>query len=484
MHQNLGVGHFFLRNAFQREFQYEEQFRDDDDYFDMENLQSDGQECSKQPDYFVPEDTFISLPDWSEALFAVGNIIVLISAICGNIGSLLILYKSQMSKRSTKQFLASLAMCDLILALTSPTVDLSQILSRYQSWIFGGFLCKVIPFIQTTVVMGVALFLVVIAAERYMYVVRALSPNVSQSPWRDIFASVVVAAVWIWSILVALPNLWYYEHKSFWTYVVVNGQPVRPRNETCSKFYYICARTTFDEYNVAYYSSLGLAILVPTIAFLFCYVSIIIFVRRHVVTLGQRVGSETRIARNRKTLRLILGLIFLNIVCRLPVWTFVVVTNIKETPANRLTLLLMYSFHLLSNVNSLINPFVYAIFNDSIRTTRNSGIAGRDGGGGVAGSGGGGAGSTCHESRGGFGNCCSWITSCCYHQIKATSVEYFLERKVKNNYDFTKNNSKFIPSVSTQRFNLSADQRNEFAVTPTMPKLSSNNNNNENVSTA
>lgn len=43
MHQNLGVGHFFLRNAFQREFQYEEQFRDDDDYFDMENLQSDGQ---------------------------------------------------------------------------------------------------------------------------------------------------------------------------------------------------------------------------------------------------------------------------------------------------------------------------------------------------------------------------------------------------------------------------------------------------------
>lgn len=162
--------------------------------------------------------------------------------------------------------------------------------------------------------------------------------------------------------VVALPNLWYYEHKSFWTYVVVNGQPVRPRNETCSKFYYICARTTFDEYNVAYYSSLGLAILVPTIAFLFCYVSIIIFVRRHVVTLGQRVGSETRIARNRKTLRLILGLIFLNIVCRLPVWTFVVVTNIKETPANRLTLLLMYSFHLLSNVNSLINPFVYAIF--------------------------------------------------------------------------------------------------------------------------
>lgn len=139
----------------------------------------------------------------------------------------------------------------------------------------------------------------------------------------------------------------------------------------------------------------------------------------------------------------------------------------------------------MSQLVTIFFTILYLLFqNDSIRTTRNSGIAGRDGGGGVAGSGGGGAGSTCHESRGGFGNCCSWITSCCYHQIKATSVEYFLERKVKNNYDFTKNNSKFIPSVSTQRFNLSADQRNEFAVTPTMPKLSSNNNNNENVSTA
>lgn len=99
--------------------------------------------------------------------------------------------------------------------------------------------------------------------------------------------------------------------------------------------------------NIAYYSFLGMAILIPTICFLFCYISIIIFVRRHVNVMSasitttttatfpsQSPGPEQRIARNKKTLRLILGLIFLNLTCRLPVWLFVVITNIKVPTGN------------------------------------------------------------------------------------------------------------------------------------------------------
>lgn len=115
---------------------------------------------------------------------------------------------------------------------------------------------------------------------------------------------------------------------------------------------------------------------------------------------------------------------------------------------------MLYGFHLLSNVNCLINPFVYAIFNDSIRSTRGRGPNC-------------GGGPTPHRDR---ASCCNFMSwSCCYHKIKASSVEYFLERRGKqNNYDFTtKNNSKFLPSISTQRFNLS--DKNEFAT----PKLSS-----------
>lgn len=246
--------------------------------------------------------------------------------------------------------------------------------------------------------------------------------------------------------------MWYYDHKSFWTYIIVDGELERPRNETC-KNYYICSRTTFDSYNIAYYSVLGLAILIPTIAFLYCYFSIIFFVRRHmavmsanntIVNTDNNNGNENRAARNKRTLKLILALIFLNLLCRTPVWTFAVVTNLKETETNKLTLFLFYGFHLLSNLNSMVNPFVYAIFNDSIRSTRHSACGG---------------GATITRDGDGSG-LCGFFTRCCYNHIKTSSMDYFVERRGKNNYDFTKN-SKFIPSVSTQKFNIS--DKNEFA---------------------
>lgn len=86
---------------------------------------------------------------------------MLVLAICGNIGALLILYKSEydvnfkhlqqnnfyhkkdftfsyrVSRKSTKLYLTSLALCDLLLAIFSPPVDISQLLSRYRSWVIN-----------------------------------------------------------------------------------------------------------------------------------------------------------------------------------------------------------------------------------------------------------------------------------------------------------------------------------------------------------
>lgn len=155
---------------------------------------------------------------------------------------------------------------------------------------------------------------------------------------------------------------------------------MRPRNETC-KTYYTCLRTQFDEFNTAYYAFLGVGFAAPTLAFLFCYISILVFVKKHVESVGSTLNhanitteaSTSRISKSRKTLWLILALILINLLCRIPIWCFIVTTNVKEVPVNSLTLILMYGFHLLSNVNSVINPFVYAIFNDSIRSTRGLG---------------------------------------------------------------------------------------------------------------
>jgi len=46
----------------------------------------------------------------------------------------------------------------------------------------------------------------------------------------------------------------------------------------------------------------------------------------------------------------------------------VVITHVRTVETTPFTLILFYGFHLLSNINSLANPFIYTIFNKSIRS--------------------------------------------------------------------------------------------------------------------
>jgi hypothetical protein len=122
--------------------------------------------------------------------------------------------------------------------------------------------------------MGVAFSLVIIAVERYLSVIRSFNcPSAKYSCWRSYLPPAALILTWILAIGIielkscshfrnvkleinricsfqgsGIPNLWYYETASVWTYINVNGTIVRPRNETCET-YYLCLRTDFDMNN-------------------------------------------------------------------------------------------------------------------------------------------------------------------------------------------------------------------------------------------
>jgi hypothetical protein len=113
----------------------------------------------------------------------------------------------------------------------------------------------------------------------------------------------------------------------------------------------------------------------------------------------------------------------------------VVITNVKTVETTEATLILFYGFHFLSNINSLINPFIYAIFNKSIR----SGDA-----------------KTNNSSK--DSKSLSFLRSLGIGRQKSTITvgndPPSVYRNKANKYDFTKQ-SKGISSVSTQKFQMS-----------------------------
>jgi hypothetical protein len=173
----------------------------------------------------------------------------------------------------------------------------------------------------------------------------------------------------------SIPQIWAYERWSFWTVSEVNGTEVGS-NDT---LYYLCVQRQDFNYNAIFYATLGLIFFALLLGFLFCYVSIIHFVKTHGNKFRRNEGEETTSIgtegpggslqknRHRRTIRLIMSLILIFFLCRTPVWIFLIIVQTTDVPTTRTTLSTMHILHLLSNLNTALSPFVYAIWNDALR---------------------------------------------------------------------------------------------------------------------
>jgi len=163
-------------------------------------------------------------------------------------------------------------------------------------------------------------------------------------------------------------------------------------NET----YYVCMLPEFQPIpaNTIFYCTIAVVFIALLIGFLFCYLSIIKFIKTHgnkfsrshtglaLSTATTTSGppnldpvpgkKRTEISKNRhhKTIRLIMTLILIFCVCRLPVWTFVVVTNSVKIEATTLIFSLMQFLHLLSSLSTALSPLMYTIWNKSLKTSK------------------------------------------------------------------------------------------------------------------
>ena len=124
----------------------------------------------------------------------VGNVLS-IKVLCGRRGS-----ERLSGVSSTRYLLVNLAVCDLAVVCVCMPVTLGNRI--YMPWVWGGFLCRAVPFTQAVSVSASVLSLTVISVNRYLSV-RCPLRSRSLFTRRRILGA--VAAVWVVSTSICAP---------------------------------------------------------------------------------------------------------------------------------------------------------------------------------------------------------------------------------------------------------------------------------------
>lgn len=373
----------------------------------------------------VYEKNLVVLPKFTEGILVGGHILIMIFSVCGNIAAMIIVGKSKAPKMSTKYFLMMLSFSDLLMTAIAPPAEISKMLNNFSEWIFGDIMCKLVPFFQILSAVMSALCLMAIAAERNFLIVRAMSSSTSivNKIWEKWIIPIIAALIILLPIGCALPQIWFYTQVSFRAIPIRSSStsqtqpssstveydeffdlttssiPTTTQDPTCDIRYY-CNRNNIDKRNIVYWSVTGSTYFFLLVWFLVSYISIYNFVKKHgrvrkqlenndyastITVTGTTVNmdnndtlalqNKNKLAageRHRKTLKLILGLILLHLCCRAPNWVLLVIINIKTVKITEATLTLLGTFHFLSTVNCALDPFLYVIWNHSLRASKDS----------------------------------------------------------------------------------------------------------------
>ncbi|XP_067848391.1 gastrin-releasing peptide receptor [Heptranchias perlo] len=137
--------------------------------------------------------------------------LIILAGLVGNVTLIKIFCTVKSMRNVPNIFITSLALGDLLLLLTCAPVDASKYVAS--QWLFGRVGCKLIPFIQLTSV-GVSVFtLTALSADRYKAIVRPMDIQTSNALMK---ICVKAALIWVFSMLLAVPDALYSDLHSFY----------------------------------------------------------------------------------------------------------------------------------------------------------------------------------------------------------------------------------------------------------------------------
>ncbi|XP_015114976.1 QRFP-like peptide receptor [Diachasma alloeum] len=299
----------------------------------------------------------------------------------GNLGVLIRLFLIP-GKTCLKPFyrasLMSLALSDLLLLGTTGSNLLAVLSSRTILWSLEEWACTVLPFLQTVAVLVASLILAGVAIDRFSAFKRKIS--ISRGPgWIPTVSYVLL----VWSVAAgaSYPILDLYKPQSL--HIINNSTIYRG---------ILCVNDR-EKAKTAYIGIFVVIFLPLTIAFLAVHVLLALSINqrkapgessRSEINLSRenstastdldrpkpgipkiRVPLPAHVQRKQRTVRVILLLILVFVVCRLPQWTFLLFKTLVVVQG-WVWWHLQVVLSTLSLFNAAIHPFLYAFLNEAL----------------------------------------------------------------------------------------------------------------------
>ena len=282
---------------------------------------------------------------------------VFIIGVIGNLTvcALIVKAKSKQFHSAEGYFILNLALSDLLVLFLYLPFDLAY-LENHSIWRFGLVLCKLINVLTSISVTVSATMLICIGFERYTTIIRTLTGRLSKRK-----ALVMVAFGWMYSCLSQIPYV-------FALRVEPNGKCLVEKEWWPSP----------TALNLTFIMAIIMPqFVIPACCLTFFYLAIVCHVwKAH--RLNSKRGiymnahvAEKRVKQNRKTTKLLSGLVLVYAACILPHMIIIVIlmTNhaLLLSPFMAVIRQLYEFARLLKTANSCLNPILYTLLSRGFR---------------------------------------------------------------------------------------------------------------------
>ncbi|XP_032754391.1 pyroglutamylated RF-amide peptide receptor [Rattus rattus] len=309
-----------------------------------------------RPLIYTPE-----LPARAKVAFALAGALIFALALFGNSLVIYVVTRSKAMRTVTNIFICSLALSDLLIAFFCIPVTMLQNIS--DKWLGGAFICKMVPFVQSTAVVTEILTMTCIAVERHQGLVHPFKMKWQYTTRR---AFTILGVVWLAAIIVGSP-MWHVQR------LEIKYDFLYEKEHIC------CLEEWASPVHQRIYSTFILVILflLPLVVMLVLYSKI-----GYELWIKKRVGDSSalqtihgkemsKIARKKKrAVVMMVTVVALFAACWAPfhvVHMMVEYSNF-EKEYDDVTIKMVFAVaQTIGFFNSICNPFVYAFMNENFK---------------------------------------------------------------------------------------------------------------------
>ncbi|XP_012938949.1 substance-P receptor [Aplysia californica] len=303
-------------------------------------------------------------PVWEIVVKTLFYVPVIVFAIIGNIITIVVVAKNKRMQTTTNYYIVNLAVADCLVTLSCSWAHLVDDLTPF--WILGSFFCTFNTFSQVLTLLASIFTLTFIACDRFFGIVFAMKAHFIERR-----ASFTIVLIWLLSILVASPLIYYRRYQEVqwldvtetwcddqWPlYVYTNSDGQIVSESPARRFYYmfICVALFF------------LPCLIMGVAYL-----VIILTLWSAQVPGERISkdikSQTKMRKRIVVMLVVILTIF--IICWTPLVVCLIYSEFVHPSQNQLSSWFgpfFYFARYLAHSNSVINPLIYAGFNENFK---------------------------------------------------------------------------------------------------------------------